>query len=217
MFFMPTKHNLAIISLTILGIAVILFFGLSLSQRGRQIKKQTENPFAGIDRPQIYSESPREGKGGKVVLFEYASFTCPHCRAAQPLVAKMYGKYKDKILHVWKDFPHDGDEAKKAAIAARCAGEQGKFWQYHDWLYTQDNISDASYTAGAGVLKLDEDKFAACLGKPETLDLVERDLLEGYTLGIDTAPTIVLGDRALVGEIDEGELEGIIEEMINKQ
>ena len=213
---MPFKHNLAITLLTILGITIILFFGLKLYRQSQVIKKQTENPFAEIDRPQIYPESQVEGRGGKVVLFEYASFTCPHCRAAQPMIEKIYAQYGDKILHVWKDLPADGGESKKAGVAARCAGDQGKFWQYHDWLYAQENFNDSAYVAGAESLKLNKEQFGQCLNDPEKLDLVERDLLEAYTLGIDTAPTLVIGDMAFVEEIGQGQLEGAILDAISK-
>jgi protein-disulfide isomerase len=103
---------------------------------------------------------------------------------------------------VYRDFPIDGlhPQARRAAEAARCAHDQGKFWEYHDVLFTQapkatpDDLG--RYAAQVG---LDRAAFDRCLTERAHRATVERDLDEGRRLGITGTPAFFINGRALIG------------------
>ncbi|HEV7424691.1 MAG TPA: thioredoxin domain-containing protein [Candidatus Paceibacterota bacterium] len=98
----------------------------------------------------------------KVTVVEYADFQCPFCgKLFQETEPTIMNYVKDgKIDFVYRDFPFLGSESIRAAIAARCAADQGKFWEYHDYLYNhqsgenQGAFSDVNLKSFASVLKL---------------------------------------------------------------
>ena len=185
---MPSKHNQAIAALIIIGIGVTIFF--MWETVGGFKKSVVDNPYANLTRPVFYPESPWEGDdGSKLQIFEFADFACPTCAEIQPVVEKIFAKYGNRLVHVWKDFPIHPDISKKAAMASRCAGRQEKFWPYHDWLFKeQKNIKSLAFTAGAKALGLDEAKFTACLADKKVAGYIERDFLEGQALGVAQTP-----------------------------
>src|SRR5688500_52531 len=101
-----------------------------------------------------------------VTLVEFSDFQCPFCQRVAPTLKQVQKTYGDKVRIVWKDFPltQIHPEAFKAGEAAHCAGEQGKFWEYHDRLFANQQAlqpdSLKKYAADAG---LDAAKFNACV------------------------------------------------------
>ena len=80
-----------------------------------------------------------------VTMVEFSDYQCPYCRRAQGAVDQILGKYQGKIRFVHRDFPLDGHpRAMPAARAARCADEQGKFWDYHHALLTSRPATTSS-------------------------------------------------------------------------
>lgn len=208
---MSHKHNLSLAALLGLGIVVIAVFGVSVTKELRQ-SSADKNSYAGITRPQFYSESPSEGEdSASLALFEYADFACSACREMQPVVERIFAAYGDRVEHVWKDFPLHPVISKPAAIAARCAASQGKFWPYHDLLFSKQlELGEIDLTKAAQALGLDGDKFSRCLEDKEVAKLVERDFLEGQALGVDLTPTFVIGDQAFSGVVSFEDFESII-------
>ena len=215
---MSTKHNFTIILLIVLGIVTVFFLGVEVVRQSRADKSEV-NPYAGIGRPIDYAESPQDGAAeARLALFEYGDFACPACRTMQPVVEKILTKYVGKLRHVWKDFPVHGDLSRRAAAAARCAGVEGKFWAYHDWLFAQqENLAKIDYSAGAraaGVVKLND--FTACLGEESRAKLAERDALEAEALGFEATPTFVIGDRAFSGIVSFEDFERVVQVELGK-
>lgn len=111
-------------------------------------------------------------------------------------------KYGDRVQFIWKDFPllQIHKNARKAANAARCAQDQGKFWEYHDKLYdTQSEWSNVDaapkFLAYAGQLGLDGARFTACLNANGGDDKVAAGIAEGYRNRIDRTPTVFINSR----------------------
>lgn len=207
---MPTKHNSAIAALLVIGLGVMGFF---IWQTMGEIKKpDSNNPYSGLTRPVFYPESPWEGDdGAKLALFEFGDFACPTCREMQPIVEKIFAKYGNRLAHIWKDFPIHPGLSKPAAVAARCAGRQDKFWPYHDWLFKeQDKIKFQPWAEGAKTLGLDMDKFNACLNDKKVLDYIERDFLEAQAIGVEATPAFVVGNNAFTGAISFEDFEQIV-------
>ena len=101
-----------------------------------------------------------------VTLVEFSDFQCPFCQRVAPTLKQPRETYGDKLRIVWKDFPltQIHPQAFKAGEAAHCAGEQGKYWEYHDRLFeNQQALQPADLKKHAADLGLDAAKFASCL------------------------------------------------------
>lgn len=78
----------------------------------------------------------RGPEGAPVTILEWSDFQCPFCREAQPVLARLLAEFPEQVRLVFKDFPLRSHElAVPAALAARCASTQGRFWEYHDLLF----------------------------------------------------------------------------------
>ena len=120
---------------------------------------------------------------------------------------ELYEKYvKDGTLRLeWKDFPYQGRESVDAALAARAAQAQGKFWEYHDLIYANQSsgnsggYTEESLTALAEEAGLDVDRFRRALESARYEAVVQADFEEGQGLGISGTPTFFINGRVLVG------------------
>jgi protein-disulfide isomerase len=126
-----------------------------------------------------------------VTIVEFSDFQCPYCQAAEPIIGEVLDKYKDKVRLSYRDFPlkqiHPYSE--QAAEASRCAGEQGKFWEYHDLLYAnQANLDQAGLIEHARTARLDVDRFSTCLVSGKFRAPVDSDLQVGMRAGVSGTP-----------------------------
>ena len=113
---------------------------------------------------------------------------------------------KDGTLRIeWRDFPYQGEESVRAALAARSAQAQGKFWEYHDLLYYNQSsgnsggYSEENLIALARKAGLDAERFEEDLRAARYAGVVQADFQEGQSLGISGTPTFVINGKALVG------------------
>jgi len=141
-------------------------------------------------------------KDAPVTLVEFTDFHCPFCGRAVATLKDVMREYDGKIRWVFRDFPIASlhPMAAKAAEAARCAGEQGRFWEYHDLLFegqSQATIKDLKRSAEQ--LKLDPKSFGQCLDSGKHQAAVEADVQEGARLGVTGTPTFFINGRILVG------------------
>lgn len=138
-----------------------------------------------------------------VTIVEFSDFHCPFCKRVQPVVSDVMKKYGDKVRLVYKDFPLDNlhPQARAAAEAARCAGEQGKFWEFHDKVYAGDANAAASvmtqYATEVGIA--DVARFDACVSSRKYQARVQQDVAEGAKLGIQGTPGFFINGRLLSG------------------
>jgi protein-disulfide isomerase len=118
----------------------------------------------------------------------------------------------------WRDFPHFGEESRRAAVAARAAQEQGKFWEYHDLLYqNQKSISSGAFSDDnlvgfAQEAGLDATRFRAALESKKYEAVVDKDFREGQDAGIVSTPSFEINGRVLVGPQPLATFEQVIEE-----
>ncbi|MDP9410159.1 MAG: thioredoxin domain-containing protein [Actinomycetota bacterium] len=105
----------------------------------------------------------------------------------------------------WRDFPYQGRESVSAALAARAAQAQGKFWEYHDLLYANQSsgntggYSEENLVALAKKAGLDRRRFEEDLKSARYNGVVQADFREGQRLGISGTPTFIINDQVLVG------------------
>lgn len=148
-----------------------------------------------------------------LALVEFADFQCPYCRRFhRTLLPRLRAAFIDtgKVRYFYLDFPLPRHEhALGASLAARCAAAQGRYWAMVDALYAeQARLGHALYTALAGKLGLDRERFGQCLGAEAPERAVRRDLAQARRLGVRATPTFVLGrldgERVLVERVAAG-------------
>jgi protein-disulfide isomerase len=129
---------------------------------------------------------------------------------------KLYDKYiEDGTLRIeWRDFPYLGGESVDAAVAARAAQAQGKFWEYHDLLYQNQSsgFSDENLRALAEKADLDVKRFERDYENGSLAELVQKDFKQGQRMGVNGTPTFLINDRVLVGLQPVGVFEKAIED-----
>ena len=137
-----------------------------------------------------------------VTIVEVTDFHCPYCKRVQPTLNEVLLKYPDKVKLVFRDFPIDQlhPNARKAAEAARCANEQGKFWPYHDKLMAGGtDASPEKLKEYAKELELDAGAFEQCLASGKYRAAVQKDVDEGTRLGVNGTPAFFINGRMLSG------------------
>lgn len=139
---------------------------------------------------------------GPVTIVEFSDFECPFCKQSHPTVKQVLERYPGKVRLAYRDFPLDSihPQARRAAEAGRCAKDQGKFWEYHDLLFTQSpQLALEDLRRYAGQVGLDVAKFDGCLAAGAHKAAVQRDLDEGNRLGITGTPAFFINGRTLSG------------------
>lgn len=145
-----------------------------------------------------------------VELAIYSDFECPYCRnfalAAMPaIIAEFAESGLIRVRYVYFPLAAIHRNAVATAKAAHCAGEAGRFWSYHDYLYVRQPEwagaarPDSLWVAYAENLGIEPEPFAACLRAPDTLAAVEADLREALSSGATGTPTVVVSGRSLTG------------------
>ena len=129
---------------------------------------------------------------------------------------KLYKEYvKDGTLRIeWRDFPYRGQESVNAAVAARSAQAQGRFWEYHDLLYDSQfsGFSDENLTELARETGLDTQRFERDYRSGRYEILVRADFQRGLDLGVNGTPTFFINGKMLVGLQPVGVFENAIED-----
>lgn len=141
-----------------------------------------------------------------LTLIEYTDYQCPFCRQFHTGTYEEIKKnYIDtgKLRFISRDFPLDmHDNAPRAALAARCAADQGKFWELRQVMIVNANqLQMPNLLAYAADLKLDVDKFSDCVASEKYKPDIVTDLAEGRAAGVSGTPTFILG-RMTDGYID---------------
>jgi len=137
-----------------------------------------------------------------VTIVEFSDFHCPYCKRIQPVLDEVLAKYSGKVKLVFRDFPIDGlhPQARAASEAARCATEQGKFWEFHDVVFKSDpDATPATLDRIAKEIGLDLNAFTACRASGKYKAPVQASNQEGTALGITGTPTFFINGRMLVG------------------
>ncbi len=138
-------------------------------------------------------------------MIEFSDLQCPYCaRFALETFPVLRRRYVDtgKLRFESHDLPLDFHPyAVPAAIAARCAGRQGRFWDYRDAVFrAQSQLAGAPYDAIAAALGLDLARFTACRSEPGVAAEVRADAALAASKGVSSTPTLVVG-RVVKGEM----------------
>ncbi len=153
--------------------------------------------------PERLADDPSLGPANApVTIIEYGDFGCPTCRAWHNagVLKQIRAQYGDQVRFVWRDFPIITAQSPKAAEAAQCAYDQGKFWEYHDLLFARaPALSVKDLKAYAAQLELDTAQFNRCLDSGEHEPTVQRDWQDARSRGFPGTPSFLINGQPLIG------------------
>ncbi len=191
----------------------------------------------------VTDEDPSKGpKEAKVTIVEFADFQCPFCggfaglnqevvkalKARNPgwesAEAGILSEYVNtgKARFIWKDYPFLGEESVWAGAAARCAGDQGKFWEYHDYLFShQKGENEGAFSKDnlkkfAIELKLNTPDFNKCVDSAKYEAKMQDAISFGQGVGVSGTPMTFVNGRPASGAVPFSQIKPIIEEELKK-
>jgi protein-disulfide isomerase len=177
-----------------------------------------------LQRPRIevsYDSARLKGSpAAPVIIVEFSDFSCPFCRQAESTLGTLLAKYRGKVSLAYRDFPlrQVHLQAELAAEASRCAMEQGKYWDYHDLLFTSgDKLRRDELLQHARELTLDDKRFASCLDTGLYKSQVEKDVEDGMRAGVTATPAFFINGIFLKGAQPSSSFEEIIDRELANQ
>jgi len=191
-------------------------FVAGLRDRGRVELLLPTVPAAPPVVVNVSATGPAKGAANApVTLVEFSDFQCPACKRGRDLTRQLAEAYGDRLRIVFKHLPLPmHDQAFGAAQAAFCAGEQGKFWEFHDALFSTADLSAPSLAGMAADLGLDVRAFDACVNSEASRNAVLQDQKEAQESGIRGTPTFVLNGTLIRGAKSLDEFKRLIDERL---
>lgn len=188
----------------IIGIITVVLFGGAIWFSSTA----SENNNEGVEIISHIKGNPE----AEVKLVEYSDFQCPACAAFYPVAKQIVEDYPDQISFEYKHFPLSNihPNAQMAAVAAEAAGQQGKFFEFHDLLFENQSewspslVPNALFLEYAEELELDIEQFSRQMKSSMLLDKVRSEFREGNELSVSGTPTFFLnGERMTFGTYQE--------------
>lgn len=137
--------------------------------------------------------------GAPVTMIEFSDYQCPFCKDfVRKTFPQIKARYIDtgQVRYVFRDFPLSSihQQAERAAVAATCAGQQGKYWEMHDKLFdSQPVLKNEPWDALALDLRLDLDALRKCMKSPEPYEEAKKDMEDGRAAGVQGTPGFFVG------------------------
>jgi protein-disulfide isomerase len=152
-------------------------------------------------RAEVKGAPVKGAKDALVTIVQFSDFQCPFCSRVEPTVSKVMDEYKGKVRVVWRDLPLPfHPNAMPAAIAARAAGDQGKFWEMHDKIFAdQQHMDRPTYEKYAQELGLNMGKFKAALDGEKGKESIQEDAAAGGKIGARGTPAFFINGKFLSG------------------
>ena len=167
-----------------------------------KVKSAARQPMPAQEPQEVMvsiNDDPVKGNSNApVTIIEFSDFQCPYCgrhfKTTFPDIEKDYIK-TGKVRYVFRDFPLEFHQyAPKAAEAADCAGEQGKYWDMHDMLFENQNaLMVDKLKQYATEIGLDSDTFNTCIDSGKYAEEIRKDMEDGRRAGVNGTPTFFIG------------------------
>jgi protein-disulfide isomerase len=169
--------------------------------------------------PTTAADPVRGNPTAPITIIEFSDFQCPFCARVNPTLAKIRETYGDRVKILWKDYPlPNHPQAPKAAEAARCAGEQSKFWEMHDAMFANQRALEVpSLKQTARAIGLDGAKFDSCLDAGKWEATVRAGSALGETVGVNSTPSLYVNGRAIIGALPFENFKQIIDEELSRK
>lgn len=154
-----------------------------------------------------------------ITIIEFSEYQCPFCARVTPTLKAIEQKYAGKVRFVFKDFPLQNHlQAPKAAEAAHCAGDQGKYWELHDRLFANQQLLQVpELKKHATAIGLDQAAFDQCLDSGKHTENVRADVDLGSQMGVGSTPTLYINGRLVTGAQPLALFESIIDEELARK
>jgi protein-disulfide isomerase len=194
--------------------------GPAKKESGGDTEEADEAPTAiqatapAVDVPAVTDKDHIRGKkDASVVLIEYSDFECPFCGRHHPNMKKLLEEFPNDVAWVYRHFPLSSHpEAKPAAIASECAGEQGKFWEYTDALFeNQSRLGEDLYAELALTLRLNTSDFKTCLTSGRYDDFVAEQEAGGVASGVTGTPATFVNGKIVAGALPYATIKSLVE------
>jgi len=201
-------------------VAIVLFMVATAPPAGDGLERPAGGNYALADGQALGRED------APLTMAVYSDFQCPACGTfAETVKPSLVADYVSPghLRLVYRDFAFLGAESMDAAVGARCAADQNRFWQYHDYLFANQQgenrgaFSSARLTAMAEAVGLDMDAYRTCIADPAQRQAVVDERAAASREGIASTPTLVIeGQSPIVGVPDYSALrqalDGLLEE-----
>jgi protein-disulfide isomerase len=178
----------------------------------------------------VHGEPFRGTNSARVAIIEYSDFDCSFCgRYARTVFPRIESDYiqSGKIKYFFRDLPEPGDtNAWFKARAARCAGDQGKFWQMHDLLFANQPATSPEVITLTQALGIDMREFNQCISSEKYLENIRRSVAGAKRMGLYGTPAFLIGslsddgdfmrvNRVLVGAETYDSLKSVLDELLD--
>ncbi|MEA3494461.1 MAG: DsbA family protein [Bacteroidota bacterium] len=163
------------------------------------------------------NDDPYAGSNdAKIVIVEFSDFQCPYCTQAFSTVREVISTYGDQIKFIYRDFPNSTihPQSLKAAEAGECASEQNKFWEMHDKIYINTDLSVTALKQYATEVGMDAGQFNECLDSDRYYEEVQQDFASGIVAGVDGTPTFFINGTKFEGSVSVDNFKSIIDELL---
>jgi protein-disulfide isomerase len=200
-----------------LGMLISFAGGYVLGTHGGKTQEGDKGPpplMQKIARKAVpLGQSPVLGpEDARVTIVEFADFQCHYCAKSLPLQQRLLAEYKGRVRWVFKHLPLSfHSRALEAAQASMAAGAQGRFWAYHDLLFSRPSRLDlADLEAGAKELGLNLEQFREDLSQKKYQRQIEADRALAEKLGVDGTPSYFINGLPFSGAMTYQQMEKVV-------
>lgn len=143
----------------------------------------------------------RGAKDAPITIIEFSDFNCVFCgRFAAETLDPLLKNYDGKIRLVYRDYPFQTSGSLVAALAGQCMHDQGKFWEFHDLTFqNQQALTREQFITYAQQLEIDVTTFTTCLDTQKYMDKVSKDVADAQALGVNGTPAFFVNGRFISG------------------
>lgn len=191
-----------------------------LAQLKQNAKVETKLQSPPVTRVKVtVGNTPILGnEAAKVTVIEFSDYQCPFCGRARATVNQVLETYKDKVQYSFRDFPLSfHQDAFKAHEAARCAGDQGKYWEYSKILFgSQQTLKPDKLKEYAKQTGLNASEFNTCLDSGKYASAVQQDMDAGVKAGVSGTPSFFINGIMISGAQPFPKFKEIIDEELKK-
>lgn len=189
---------------------------MQAEQEKQAMAQRFDNPI----EVEIDAKTPIKGAEDAVItIVEYSDFECPFCQRVTPTMEEILERYEGKVRVAYKHLPLSFHQnAESSALASIAANEQGKFWEFHDALFiNQQNLNEATYLKIAEELKLDMAKFKTDMASDMAKEKLAKDTKEAADMGISGTPHFLVNGVPVNGAVPASEFVTVIEKLLDEQ